>query len=297
MDVIENKKSTDDAYQEQNLSFYSISLIKKGSIYDINNGHKVEYWYDIEVKRAEYHLVSGDLNGPFTNYYEDGQVYMKGNYSKNKRDGRIEEYNEKGILSTSYFMKNDLKNGVATTYEGNKMMSTAEYVESMKNGAYCRYLYNEKTGQLLGKMFGQYENDLKEGVWTVNLIKEGKESVVTKTTFENDLKNGPLQDVKGDSLILGKFKNNLLDGSYHVFVDLKKILMGGFISTDTNDLIKIYDGYFENNKKTGLWKTNDITQTLRSEGNYQNSKKNGKWKYFLTKYLDNDKKELPYSGK
>lgn len=120
---------------------------------------------------------------------------------------------------------------------------------------------------------------------------------MTYTNYKESIKNGLFQDAKGDSLIVGSYQNDKLNGNYKVYRDFMKMLVGGIIRTDINELTLIVDGKYYDDEKSGYWKNYDLTGALINEGRYSNDEKAGEWKYYYTKWSDNNGGQLPYSEK
>ncbi len=113
---------------------------------------------------------------------------------------------------------------------------------------------------------------------------EKTEKLLTFTNYLKDLKEGAFQEIKGDSLIIGNYKNDELDGNYKIYIDQSRLLLGGLINTDIAKLRLLTEGQYSVGQKTGYWKLYDITATLRAEGNYDNNSENGEWKYYYTNW-------------
>jgi antitoxin component YwqK of YwqJK toxin-antitoxin module len=61
------------------------------------SGPKRIYFPDGKLCR-EYYYVNGDNEGPFAEYYQNGNLYMKGQYRFDLLDGIVEVYDETGTL-------------------------------------------------------------------------------------------------------------------------------------------------------------------------------------------------------
>jgi len=279
---------------EESLTWYNFLLIKKSGVYDPDNGKKTDYYYG-DIKRSEYTMKNGKMNGILTVFYHNGTIKKKGNFTNGKANGAFTEYDEQGNITAKYSMKNGLKNGLLKFYEDNKISYSTTYSNDYKNGQYIKYYYNDDEGELFLKQYGQYLNDEKNGTWKLFVIEDEKERLLTYTNYKESIKNGLFQDVKGDSLIVGNYQNDKLNGGYKIYRDFIKILVGGIIRTDINVLTLIVDGKYYNDKKSEYWKNYDLTGHLRSEGMFLNGEETGKWKYYYTSLVDDEGKSLPYS--
>ena len=281
---------------EESLTGYDFLLIKKSGIYDPDNGKKTDYYYG-DIKQSEYTLKNGKMNGLLTVFYNNGDIQKKGNYTNGKANGAFTEYDDEGNVTASYTMKNGLKNGILKFYENNKISHSTTFADDIKNGQYIEYYYNDDDGELFLKQYGQYLNDEKNGAWKLYVIEEGKERLVTYTNYKESFKNGLFQEAKGDSLIIGNYQNDKLNGEYKIYRDFMKMLVGGIIRTDINNLTLIADGKYYDDKKSGYWKNYDLTGALRNEGRFSGDERTGEWKYYYTKWSDNNGGQLPYSEK
>lgn len=294
--ITTQKRDKDDySYRNESITAYKFLLIKKAGIYDPDNGKKTDYYYG-DVKQAEYTLKNGEMNGMLTVFHYNGTIKKKGNYTNGKANGAFTEYDEDGNVTAKYTMKNGLKNGLLQFFENNKISYSTTFSNDYKNGKYTEYYYNDD-GKLFLKQYGQYLNDEKNGTWELFVLEEGKERLVNYTNYKENIKNGQFQETKGDSLIIGNYQNDKLNGDYKLYRDFVKMLVGGIIRTDIEDLTLIADGKYYDDKKTGYWKNYDLTGALRNEGRYSDDEKTGEWKYYYTKWSDNNSGQLPYSEK
>lgn len=280
------------------VSYYSNGNTKIAGTYI--NGEKSgafkEYSENGELE-FEYSMKSGEFNGGFKTYFNNGQLKKMGSFLNGKENGKFTEYDEQGNKTAEYSMNNDLSNGLLTIYENGKISHSTNYKNDYKNGQYIEYYYNDDNGELFLKQYGQYLNDEKDGTWKLYVIEEGKERLVTYTNYKESLKNGLFQEAKGDSLIIGNFQNDKLNGDYKIYRDFMKMLVGGIIRTDINDLTLIADGKYYDDEKSGYWKNYDLTGALRNEGRFSSDARTGEWKYYYTKWSDNKGGQLPYSEK
>ena len=281
---------------ETSQTVYEFLLIKKASIYDSDNGVKTDYYYD-DIKKSEYTLKNGEMNGELKVFHYNGIIKKKGNYSEGKANGRFTEYDNNGNIEAEYTMINGKLNGVLKIYKAGDIDILVTYKNDTKNGQYIEYIYNNETGELQFKTVGEYIDGEKNGTWKLSLIdNQNTERLLEYENFNNGIKNGNFQKVSDDSLFLGSYKNNLLHGEYRIYFDILKMLGGSsVINTDTNKLVLLTKGKYFNGIKSGYWKNYDISSTLRNEGEYSNGEVNGLWKHYYSTYGDGNGGELPYS--
>lgn len=278
-------------------TYYENSNTKKTGNYvnGIENGLFKEY-DEIGNIEAEYSMTNGELNGSLKTFYSNGKIKKSGYYLKGKEHGNFIEYDENGNKEAEYVMANGMKNGVLKIYEDGKLDVTTTFKDDIRNGQRIEYYYNDETDKLQLKQIGDYLNDEKNGTWKFVFVEENNsERVLSFENYSSDVKNGQFQGVKGDSLIIGNYRNDKLHGVYKVYLDFSRMLLGGVIRTDTANLTLIADGSYYEDEKSGSWKQYDITGTLRSEGRFSNGQETGEWKYYYTNFSDNKNGSMPYS--
>lgn len=293
---ISNSKRTDEDWSDRSVTAYSVTLIKKAGIYDSQNGKKTEY-YDNDVLKAEYTLLNGKINGQLKYYDEYGNLKKISNYTNGVLNGKIIEFTENGSKNAEYSMINDKKNGLLNFFENDKLSYSTTFKDDLKNGSHINYYYEDDSGKLYLKEYGQYINDEKNGLWKTNYIDSNNEKTLTFTNFIKDLKEGSFQEVQGDSLIVGTYKNDELHGIYKIYIDQTRFLGGGLINTDVSKLTLITEGQYNEGYKVGNWKYFDITKTLREEGNYVENEKNDEWKYYYANWTDDKQEPKDYAKK
>jgi antitoxin component YwqK of YwqJK toxin-antitoxin module len=277
--------------------YYTNGKLKKLKNYlkGKEHGNFVEYDED-GIIEAEYSMSNGELNGTLKVYYTNGKLKKVGNYLKGKEHGNFVEYDEDGIIETEYILANGMKNGIMKIYEDGKIDILTTFKDDVKSGQREEFYYNEETGKLQFKQIGDYLNDEKNGTWNFFFVDENnREQVLTFENYTRDIKNGQFQEAKGDSLIIGNYKDNKLHGEYKVYFDINRFFFGGIINTNTAELTLITDGNYYEDKKSDYWKNYDATGTLRSEGGFSSGKKIGEWRFYYTNWSDGKNGNMPYS--
>lgn len=291
---ISTEKVKENNWSSSSLTSYNFTLIKKSGIYDDENGKKTDYYYG-DVVKAEYTLTNGKLNGPIKVFYENGKLKKTGQYVNGFESGIFREYDELGNLDAEYTMLNGKRTGLFKVYENGKLSYSNYYLEDKKNGQFIDYYYDKESGDLFLKQIGEYVNDIKTGTWKLFYLEDNKEDLLKFENYTNGVLNGPFQDVKGDSLIIGTYKNEKLHGDYKIYRDIVKTVLGGIIRTDLRELTLISEGAYFEGLKSGYWKNYDITKALVSEGGFSNGLETGEWKYYYTNWSDGEGGEMPYS--
>jgi len=245
---------------------------------------------------AEYSTSNGELNGSLKTYYSNGRLKKLASFIKGNEHGIFVEYDEYGTKDAEYVMANGMKNGVLRIYKEGRLSVSTTFKDDIKNGQYIEYYYNDESGKLQLKEIGEYINDKKNGSWKLYLLEDNNtERLLKFDNYINDEKNGSFQDIKGDSLILGSYKNDALHGEYKIYEDFMRSLFGGVISTDITKLKLTTEGSYFEGLQTGYWKHYDFSETLRSEGLYSKGKETSEWKYYYTNWIDDKGDKLPYA--
>lgn len=270
--------------------------IKKTGNYSngIENGLFKEYDENGNLE-AEYSMTTGELNGEFKTYYPNRKLKKSGKYLKGNEHGHFVEYDEYGIKNAEYEMANGMKNGLMNIYEDGKIVVTIAYKDDNRNGQRIEYYYNDETGDLQLKQIEEYSNDEKNGTWKLLFIEDGKERLLKFENYTKGVLNGAFQDINGDSLIIGSYKNDELHGEYRVYRDLMKTIFGGVIQTDTSVITLISEGSYYEGLESGHWKNYGLSGTLTSEGRFSNGHKSGEWNYYYTSLIDENGGNMPYS--
>lgn len=275
---------------------YNGKLKKTGNYTNgVENGLFKEYNENGNLE-AEYSMTNGELNGALKTYYPNGKLKKSGNFLKGNEHGNFVEYDEYGIKESEYVMANGMKNGVMKIYEDGKIDVSTTFKDDIRNGQRIEYYYNDETGKLQLKHIGEYINNEKNGTWKLFFVEEDNtERLLTYENFTKDVKNGLFQDIKGDSLIVGSYKNDELHGEYKIYRDFVRTLFGGVIRTDISKLTLTSEGSYFEGLQSGYWKYYDLSGTLRSEGRFSSGKETGEWKYYYSNWSDGKDGNMPYS--
>lgn len=295
--IITTQKRNNDSWDETSLTAYTITLIKKAGIYDEDNGKKTDYYDYSDIVEAEYTLLNGKMNGLLKVYHINGNLKKTGNYLNGLANGKFTEYDEVGNKTAEYTMLNDEKNGLLTFYEDMKISYTTNFIGDLMNGAHTEYYYDEQSGKLIARIDGEFLENEKNGIWKTILIEDNEERILSFDTFTRGMKNGAFQEVNGDTLIIGSYRNGKLNGNYNLYIDLTRLFLGGIINTKIEDLVLLKEGSYFEGLENGYWKYYDISGALRREGSFSNGQQTGEWRYYYTKWTNDKGESLPYSNK
>ncbi|MBP5369646.1 MAG: hypothetical protein J6Z01_14470 [Bacteroidales bacterium] len=281
---------------------YMITLIRKGGIYDYDNGEKVDYYDGTSTVKTRYTLkdgkrngkaysysengnlkgefvyLNGVLSGAFKVYHPNGNVAVSGTLLNGEKNGLITEYDEYGDKESEIYYKNGKRDGKATGYNSEGRVSkTLYYTNDEPNGAYNEYYY-DNNGEMNIQYFGKYANGNQEGRWETKALIDGTWITITYQTYYNGILNGAAKiwTPGCDSIVYCNYNNGKLDGKYQEKVGL----FGSGNLFNEENLYILTDGYYSNGKKSGYWKYNTILMQPLAEGKYEDDDKEGVWKYY-----------------
>lgn len=265
------------------------------------------------LKSAEYELLNDKLDGPYTSYWEDGRtVKRKGSYLEGQKTGQQWEYSEDGqmisILNYQAGMLNGqfeyfLENGILVEkgqYRLNSLEGEVSYFDSLGrvegllnyhdgllNGPFERF----ENGKLGSK--GAFMNGEKHGRWESYLNRGDSIRLFEYTNYDRGKHNGPFMEVRYDSIIVGSYLQDRLDGPYRVYQSWESAYRGKPL--EDRDLV--LSGRYFNGLKTQTWEFYSTFGGLTKRGEYAVDKPHGPWSYYLPN-IRNEAGDLePWAGK
>lgn len=294
LEVSTEQLKDEDDFSNESVTGYNFIFIAKSSMYDPNNGDKIQYHEDGGIE-AKYTLKDGELEGEFIYYYSNGNIQKKGVFRNGLQNGQFFEFDELGNLIAEYTMINGKKHGKYTSYENGEVSVEKFYKEDALNGSFISYLYNN--GRVVGKTKGEYLDNKFNGRWEFFYLEDNEEKLLTYKNLKNGLLNGAFQEVKGDSVIIGTYQNDKLHGTIRIYRDFFAGIINNIPRTDTTEITLRALGRYAKGSKTGIWNYFDETGYLIKKGEYTNDQKNGIWSYYYPKYVNDEGEPLEYAGK
>ena len=225
----------------------------------------------LETKTFDY----GQISGPFSSYYINGQKLSEGQVISSDGDmiknGKWLFWNQDGLLIEEVEFSNGIRDGITKYFSANgKKSAEILYQEGTPwNGEWVKWYSNGTEKEL-----GNYVNGKKEGPW--------------KGWYEN-----------GQKYYVIYYQNNLMHGVYTEWAEDGRLTKDITYNNDTpvSEYLVIYhgDGYTEmnrrNGKLSGSWINWFSNGNKNEEGIYKDGKKGGVWNGW---YRNGEKK---YSGK
>ena len=265
----------DDYYYTSNRTAYTILITKKGTIYDDDNGEKSEFDDDLNLART-YNLKDGKLNGLSTEFYTNGIIKSKSNWTNNVLNGANELFDENGILTERKNFVNGKKEGKLTGYyPSGKIKYQVTFVNDLENGKY--YFYDEN-GSITSEE--TFVNGVKSGpfVYTYAPSETGsvEKSVIVTGNFSEDKRNGQVivrEYADKDTLQIQNYVDGIKNGKWIDFSD-KKIEAIYYYSND--ELEGKYTEYFT---------TGDLAGEIIQESFYSNGLLNGQRTVYYKSFI------------
>ncbi|MGQ3131794.1 MAG: toxin-antitoxin system YwqK family antitoxin [Flavobacteriales bacterium] len=245
---------------------------------------QVDYFYENGNPRASLTLNENEeKNGPFKNYYPNGQLKESGNYKNGKRDGDFTGWYENGTKDVETHFTNDVRTGSYVEYEENGDISfRGNYNEKGKQSGLWQYYEKGKLvreGTLLNdkedgtwkyyyengslKQQGSYSAAERNGEWTEYYPDGGKKLLVT-------YRNGRRVGLQQKFYTNGQYEESLTlnsngkpEGLYSLYYENGQLQVQA-----TMDSMGRYTGEYTAYYPDGK---------LKTKGNYENGRKTGTW--------------------
>ena len=121
-------------------------------------GPWVEFYENGQLDfKGEYR--NGKREGPWVEFYENGQLSIKGEYRNGKQEGPWVEFYNDGFWRSKGGYRNGWKDGPWVTYNANGQLdSKGEYRSGKHEG---RWVYYDYYGILIKGLSGVFKNDVK----------------------------------------------------------------------------------------------------------------------------------------
>ncbi|WRQ33788.1 toxin-antitoxin system YwqK family antitoxin [Bacteroidales bacterium MB20-C3-3] len=243
--------------------------------------------YSSNIKKEEGKIINNRKNGLWIERFSNGQISFEGEYKDDIREGFGKEYNSYGELLWEGEFSNDKINGNGVLLDG-RILYKGQWTSGVKNGKFI-VTFSDKSWEE-----GEFDNNLKEGLWKAYYSNGSKKSEIVFNKGENingDFKewydNGQNKEEKflANSLIEGshtkwhkngqvlssmKYKNGkVVDGQYFVYDE-----RGGIVSeSNYNNGLEISSYLYSLNQKNGAFHENYANGKPKVAGVYKNGRR------------------------
>jgi antitoxin component YwqK of YwqJK toxin-antitoxin module len=179
-----------------------------------------EEYYENGQLKTRGTIRDGEVEGRWEDYYEDGQLKTKGTMKDGEPDGPYEHYDENGRLMTKGTMKDGEVEGPWEEYDENgQLMTKRTYRAGGYDGPSERY---DENGQL------QLKSTYKDGVvdgWTEEYYENGR--LKTKATYKDGYPDGPWEEYyeNGRLKTRGTYKDGDRTGGWEEYYENGQLRM------------------------------------------------------------------------
>ncbi len=257
---------------------YEVTITKKNSHFDYDNGIKKEFYSDGTLKE-EYTLKDGSLNGNYKQFHENGKLKLTVKFVNGKREGLYQEFDEDGNISAKLNFKDDIENGKIQNFQNGRLHEEYYVINGIKSGKYTSFYYDDSS-KLIMSQTGLFENNLKQGKWKNYYFQNESDTTIEYTNYKDDNRHGESLNYTGsDTLERANYDEGYLYGNFkrEVFVRMFQ----GEEFKETGMWMIDCEGSYTYGIKSGIWKYYALGQ-LKESGKYTNGKKDGIWTSYLT---------------
>ncbi|MBL0911108.1 MAG: hypothetical protein IBJ09_01955 [Bacteroidia bacterium] len=245
---------------------------------------QVDYFYENGNPRASFTLNGNEeKNGPFKNYYLNGQLKESGTYKNGKRDGDFAGWYENGNKDVETHFTNDVRTGSYVEYEENGDISfRGNYNEKGKQSGLWQYY---EKGKLVRE--GTLLNDKEDGTWKY-YYENG--SLKQQGSYSAAERNGEWTEYYADGAKkrLTTYNNGRRVGLQQKFYPNGQLEESGTTNT-SGKLTGSHTTYYENGQVQRQTVMNEWSELhgeatefypdgkLKSKGEYIHGRKTGIW--------------------
>lgn len=266
---------------------YSITLIKKFSLLDPNNGLKKTY-HDNGILKEEYHIVNGVLNGTAETYSEDGDLKSIITFKNGQKVGPAKYFDKEGNISS---IENHINASLVEVeeFKDKKLVYKYSVIDGKTEGKFLKYEYDD-SGNLEYKTISNYTNDELNGF---RVLYDSENDTLEYGFYRNDKKNGKFKEyTASDTIEYSTYINDVKNGEYKIYTFIEVTNQKTF---NKENIVDEWErGYYVNGLKNGNV-INSFLGNKYSEGLYKDGEKSGKWiTYCMLPPFQNQVSELNY---
>ncbi|PXY45909.1 toxin-antitoxin system YwqK family antitoxin [Flavobacterium hydrophilum] len=231
----------------------------------------------VKVKGA---FEKGKRTGEWNYLYPTGITRLNESYVNGKTSGISTNYYLNGDLSSKYNYTNDTISGRYETYDGNKVNQIYNYEKGEQNGPFQTFYANGKVS-VEGFMVANdvaYDKFIYTQNGNISIIEHYIDGyMVNRKTFDT---NGKLENEIDYKNKNGKFSLSFQNGTYSKNYEMTNGLLNGKFSALDKFKTKITEAEYLNGKYHNLYKKYSPLGVPVSERNFYCGKLNGTSKYY-----------------
>jgi antitoxin component YwqK of YwqJK toxin-antitoxin module len=257
---------------------------------------KIAYKREVDEEDDYYYSTVQNSKRTFTVY--EATIFKKGGvYDPN--NGFKKDYDEDGTLAFEYFLKNSKLEGKATRYNSDgKITALFNFKNGNKHGKNSTYEFIEDS-EVYIETISTYKDGMINGKVIEYVITPEEKYIASVYTYKNDILDGTAFQSRKSVIQEMSYKNNLLEGSYKEYLEMKSVFYGGLGRIDTLAMppLLLLEQNYRNDKLEGNAIEYDLTGVKIAEGTYRDSLKTGTWKYYYETIRNGDGTAAEGSGK
>ena len=255
---------------------------------------KIAYKREVDEDEVEDNYYSNSKR-TFTVY--EASIYKKGGVF-DPNNGFKKDYDENGTLTFEYFLKNSKIEGKATRYNSDgKITALFNFKNGNKHGKNSSYIFIEDADVYI-ETISTYKDGFLNGKVIEYVISPDEKYISSVFSYKNDILEGKAYASRKSIIKEMQYTNNLLEGSYKEYLDMKSVVYSGLGRIDTLSMPKLLllEQNYSNDKLEGFAKRYDISGVKIAEGSYRDSLKTGTWNYYYDTQTNSDGSTADGSG-
>ena len=239
---------------------------------DVLNGLSSTY-HSNGGKNCELNFTNNERNGTLTCYYPNGTKSSVITYTNGKLNGPYTLYNEVGdITLVTTYKNNEIDGNYIEYFDGKILKAEGNYSNGILQGSYKNYYVNKKLASESFYTKGKISkniNYLFTGTKSSELIFNDKEEIESYSYFNPKEEKYFEEKYKG-----GKLKSGLQYSSTNPKPTEINLTKKEFTISSLENKKQI-TGFFDKDKKTGVWNYYFTNGNLKIKENYLNGNQTG----------------------
>ncbi len=222
-----------------------------------------------------YIIISRNINGVKTFYYDTGEKLSKGQIQNGNRQGQWISWNKNGSKQSDGFFVDNEPDSIWKWYnENGKVIKIGHYKRGLEHGTWINYfdsgIVSDSVYFLDGRMYGLTKSYYPDGKLFMKGFYNRNEY---DSTWEMYYENGKLKS-------FGNYRDGGVYGIWKLYYDTGKLSeIDRYISNNSIEIIEAWDwtGKHIVRKGNGIYQNYNNYGNLLSQGKIKNGKKIGVW--------------------